>query len=82
MSFTFSVVFFPIKPSREILVLILLCHNACTVLLSGLNWKKKKRIRENAMCVKLNLYFFYKNIVYKYLFACIDIAKAYTWLVN
>ena len=39
------------------------------VVLSGLNWKKKDRIRETAMCVKLNLHFFYKNIVYKYLLA-------------
>ena len=29
---------------------------------------------ENAMCVQLNLYFFYKDIVYQYLFAYIDIA--------
>ena len=35
-------------------------------------------IRENAnVCVKLNLYFFYKNIVYRYLFAYIDIAWLY-----
>ena len=29
------------------------------------------------LCVKLNLYFFYKNIVYQYLFAYIDIAWLY-----
>ena len=29
------------------------------------------------MCVKLSLYFFYKNIVYQYLFAHIDIAWLY-----
>ena len=29
------------------------------------------------MCVKLNLYFFYKNIVYQYLFAYIDIVWLY-----
>ena len=40
--------------------------------------EKKKRIRENAMRVKLNLHFFYKNIVYQYLFAYIDIV----WLFN
>ena len=34
-------------------------------------------IRENAVCVRLNLYFFYKNIVYRYLFAYIDIAWLY-----
>ena len=53
MNFTFFVVFFfSIKPS------IIICHGSLT-------WfeleKKKKRIRENAMYVKLNLYFFYKN---------------------
>ena len=29
------------------------------------------------MCVKLNLHFSYKNIVYQYLFAYIDIAWLY-----
>ena len=29
------------------------------------------------MCVKLNLYFFYKHIVYQYLFAYDDIAWLY-----
>ena len=39
--------------------------------------EKKKRIRENAMCVKLNLYFFYKKNIYQYLYAYIDIAWLY-----
>ena len=35
--------------------------------------EKKKKIRENAMCVKLNLYILiFKNNVYQYLFAYID----------
>ena len=78
--YIFCCFFFPLNlESSKILVLILL--SLCTVLLSGLNWKKKKRIsdvRKNAnVCVKLNLYFFYKNIVYRYLFAYIDIAWLY-----
>ena len=36
--------------------------------------EKENNQRKNAMCVKLNLYFFYKHIVYQYLFAYIDIA--------
>ena len=31
------------------------------------------------VCVKLNLYYFYKNIVYRYLFAYIDIASLIIW---
>ena len=76
MGFTFSVIsFFPIKTSSEILVLILLYHDACTILLSDLNWKIKRKDLGRMQCgVKLNLYFFYKNIVYQYFFAYIDIA--------
>ena len=52
--------------SSEILTRLALsyCH---TVLLPGLNWKKRKELG-TMQCVKLNLCFFYKNIVYKCLF--------------
>ena len=37
--------------------------------------EKNKKIRENAMCVKLNLYILlFKNNVYQYLFAYSDTA--------
>ena len=77
MSFTFSVFFFSIKPREQWDISIYLIMSWRTVLLSGLNLKKRKEIRENAVCVKLNLYFFYKNIVYQYLFAYINIAWLY-----
>ena len=35
--------------------------------LSGFNWKIRKQLG-TMQCVKLNLYFFFRNIVYKYLF--------------
>ena len=75
MTFTFSVVFFfSIKHSQravryQYLSYYVMTHSS----LIDLNWKKK-RIRENAMCAKLNFYFFYKNIVYQYLFVYIVIA--------
>ena len=57
MSFTFSVVFFfPLNlESSEILVLIFFIVRHGSLIWFELK-KKKKRIRENAMCVKLNLY--------------------------
>ena len=52
MSFTFSVVFsFSIKPTEQRDISTYLTMSRRTVLLSGLNWKKKKRTRENAICV-------------------------------
>ena len=73
----FAVFFFSIKPRKQWDISIYLTISWRTVLLRDLNWKKKKRIRENAMFVKLSSYFFYKNIVYQYLFAYIDIAWLY-----
>ena len=67
----FAVLIFSIKPRKQWDISIYLAMSWRTVLLCDLNWKI---IRENAMCVKLSLYFFYKNIVYQYLFAYIDIA--------
>ena len=55
--------------SSEILVLILLCHTH-----GSLIWFELEEEEKNSMCIKLNLYFFYKNIVYQYLLAYIDIA--------
>ena len=62
-------VFFPFNlESSEMLVLTSVYHGS----LPDMNWKKGKQLG-TMQCVKLNLYFFYKKIIYKHVFEYIYI---------